>query len=135
MEQINETITIDADPDRVWAVAGDVANIADWLPALASSSVDGDQRSCTTVEGADLTERIVERNDAERYYVYEITASPMPVSSYRSVLSVSGHDGHAHVAWSAEMEPAGDASATELEQTFKQIYRNGLENLRDRVQA
>lgn len=33
------------------------------------------------------------------------------------------------------MEPAGDASATELEQTFKQIYRNGLENLRDRVQA
>ncbi len=135
MTQINETITIDADPDRVWAVAGDVANIADWLPALASSSVDGDQRSCTTVEGADLTERIVERNDAERYYVYEITDSPMPVSSYRSVLSVSGHDGHAHVAWSAEMEPAGDASVDELEQTFKQIYREGLENLRDRVQA
>ena len=31
------------------------------------------------------------------------------------------------------MEPAGDASVDELEQTFKQIYREGLKNLRDCV--
>ena len=135
MTQIQETITIDADPERVWAVAGDIGNIADWVPALASSTVDGDQRSCTTVDGAGLTERIVERDDAERYDVYEITDSPMPLNSYRSVLSVQAHDGHSHVAWSADIEPADDAAAAELEQTYTQVYRDGLESLRARVQG
>jgi len=41
----------------VWAVAGDPATISEWLPAIATSSVDGVQRSCTTVDGADLHER------------------------------------------------------------------------------
>lgn len=135
MGRIQENITIAAGPDQVWKVAGDIRNISAWLPAIATSEAEGDQRACTTVDGADLKERIVERNDAERYYVYEITDSPMPISSFRSVLSVQGHDGHSHVAWSADIEPAGDASAEELEQAFGQIYRDGLESLRKRVQG
>jgi len=78
---INESIAIDADPDRVWAVAGDPATISDWLPAIATSSVDGEQRSCTTVDGADLRRRIVERSDHERFYVASVI-------SYRSRVAV-----------------------------------------------
>jgi uncharacterized protein YndB with AHSA1/START domain len=135
MTQIHETITIDADPERVWALAGDPARIGQWLPALASSELDGDERSCTTVDGAELKERIVEHNDAERYYVYEITEAPMPVESYRSVLSVHGHDGHSHVGWQADFEAGDAAAAAELEAAFAQIYREGLENLRAHVEG
>jgi uncharacterized protein YndB with AHSA1/START domain len=135
MTQIHETLTIAADPARVWAVAGDPGAIAQWLPALASSDVEGEERSCTTVDGADLKERIVERNDAERYYVYEITEAPMPLASYRSKLAVEGHDGHSHVTWTADFEPESEASSAELEQTFTQIYRDGLDSLRARVEA
>jgi uncharacterized protein YndB with AHSA1/START domain len=135
MPQIRESITIEADPDRVWAVAGDPATISEWLPAIATSSLQGDERSCTTVDGAALKERVLERNDAEHYYVYEITDAPMPVASYRSRLSVDGHDGHSHVGWTADFEAADDAAAPELEQTFTQIYREGLESLRARVEG
>ena len=134
MPQINESITIDADPDRVWAVAGDPATISEWLPAIATSSVDGEQRSCTTVDGADLHERIVERSDDDRFYVYEITDSPMPLASYRSRLSVDGHAGHSHVTWTADFEPAEGRDAGELEATFSQIYRDGLESVRSQVE-
>ncbi len=75
----------------MWEIAGDPATIPEWLPAIATSSVEGDQRAYTTVDGAELRERIVERSDEDRFYVYEITDSPMPVSSYRSKLSVDGH--------------------------------------------
>lgn len=69
MTKITESVTIQADADRVWAIMGDLGTISNWLPAIATSSVDGGQRSCTTVDGADLQERIVERSDAERFYV------------------------------------------------------------------
>jgi len=100
MTKINESMTIQADADRVWAIVGDLGTISNWLPAIAKSSVDGDQRSCTTVDGADLQERIVERSDAERFYVYEITDSPMPLASYRSRLGVEAHGDHSrHGTW------------------------------------
>ncbi len=66
MLEVHKTITIDAAPERVWAIAGDPAIIARWLPVLASSRPDGDRRSCITVDGAELRERIVERNETER---------------------------------------------------------------------
>lgn len=135
MAQIHETISIEADPARVWALAGDTGRISDWVPALATSAQDGDERTCATVEGAQLRERILERSDTDRYYVYEITDSPMPLASYRSELAVRGHDGHSHVTWVAEFEAADDAQADELTQAFTQIYRDGLESLRARVEA
>lgn len=135
MPHIRETITIEAEPDRVWAVADDPGTISTWLPALATSTLEGEERSCTTVDGADLKERVVERNDADRYDIYEITDSPMPLRSYRSVLSVHGHDGHAHVTWTAEFDAADDAATGELERTFTQIYRDGLLSLRNEVEC
>lgn len=135
MTTIHETITIDAGPDRVWTVAGDPATIERWVPALTSSGLDGDERSCTTVDGASLLEHIVEHNDSERYYVYEITESPMPLASYRSVLAVQGHGDRSHVSWRASFEALDPAASTELEQGFSRIYREGLENLRAYVEG
>ena len=78
--------------------------------------------------------RPAERSDAERFYVYEITDSPMPIASYRSRLAVSGHGDHAHVTWTADFEPAEGGDADQLEATFSQIYRDGLESVRSRVE-
>lgn len=106
MLEVHKTITIDAAPERVWAVAGDPAIIARWLPVLAISRPDGDRRSCITVDGAELRERIVERNETERYYVCAITESSMPLRSHRSVLAVHGRGGQSHVGWSAQVRRA-----------------------------
>lgn len=135
MAHVHETITIDADADTVWDIAGDPARIAEWLPALATSSAEGDHRSCTLQDGGELEERIIERSDAERFYEYEILAGPMPVRSYRSRFSVEGHDGHSHVEWRADFSPESAEQEDELTETFAGLYREGLASLRDRLES
>ena len=134
MAQVHEEITIDAPPDEVWALAGDPGRISEWLPLIAESSAEGDQRLCTTQTGDRLVERILERSDEDRRYSYEVVDSPMPLRSYRSELGVEGHDGHTHVTWVAEFEPASAEAEEELRSTFAQVYREGLESLRDAVE-
>jgi carbon monoxide dehydrogenase subunit G len=135
MAHIHEEIEIHAAPGDIWALAGDPGRIADWLPALSSSRAAGDKRECTMTNGAELKERILEHSDEERSYNYEIVDAPMPVRSYRSRLSVQGHDGHSHVHWEAEFEPEDAEQEAELLEMFTRTYRDGLESLRDRLEA
>lgn len=108
--------------------------IADWLPALESSRVEGDRRSCTLAQGGEIEERILEHSDAERRYRYQILEGPMPLSSYVSTFEVEGHNGHAHVIWTAEFEPEDPAQEQEIAQTFEEIYGGGLESLKEKVE-
>ena len=135
MAHIHETIEIDAPADEVWALAGDPARISEWVPAIAESSVEGDRRSCVTGEGGSIKERILERSDDPRYYTYEVTEAPFPMSSYTSRLSVEGHGGHSHVDWEADVEPESPDQDGELGETFGGLYRQGLETLRERVEG
>lgn len=135
MGHVSEEITVHAAPEKVWELAGDPGRIADWLPALTSSRLDGDQRHCTLQEGGELNERIIARSDAERSYTYEIVDGPLPVTSYRSTLSVSGHEDHAHVTWAADFEAQEPSADSELEDTLGGMYQQGLAALRDKVES
>ena len=135
MAQVVETVEIQAPADEVWALVGDPGRIGEWVPALAASTLQNDRRACTTEEGADIVERILEHSDVERYYVYEITSSPLPLTRYRSQLAVHGHDGHSHVVWEADFEAENAAVEPELAGTFERIYRDGLATLRGRFEA
>src|ERR671910_210487 len=130
MAIVHETIRIEADPLRVWELAGDPARIAQWVPMLVSSSAEGDERRCALEDGGELVERIIERSDADRFYEYEIVDAPMPVRWYRSRLAVEEHKGHAHVDWVAEFEPQQAGQEERLAATFAATYRSGLEELR-----
>jgi hypothetical protein len=135
MGQVRETIEISASPEDVWALAGDPGRIGDWVPSLAESRLEDDHRACTTQEGGEIAERILERSDEGRYYVYEITDSPLPLRSYRSRLAVHGHGDHSHVNWEAEFEAESPDLEPDLAGNFSQIYREGLATLRDRLES
>jgi hypothetical protein len=92
-------------------------------------------RSCTTEDGAAIEERILKHSDDERFYEYEIIASPMPVRSYRSRLTVLSDGTGSRVVWDAEFEPEAAEQEAELSETFAGIYREGLEALRARLAA
>lgn len=49
--RVTETIVIAAAAESVWAVAGDAAGIAEWLPAIEQSRLEGDVRYATFAGG------------------------------------------------------------------------------------
>lgn len=131
---VTESIVIAADPDAVWEVGGDVGNIADWVPAIEASHLEGDVRHATFAGGGgDATERIVERDEAGRFYVYEYLTGPLPLEVYRSRFAVREHPDGAEVVWSAEFRAGGPEEEAGLGDTIAGIYRAALEELRTRV--
>jgi protein-tyrosine phosphatase len=129
-----ESIVIPAAPDAVWAIGGDVGNIADWVPAIEKSHLEGDIRHATFAEGGgDATERIVERDDATRSYVYEYLTGPLPLEFYQSRFAVKEHAEGAEVVWDAEFRAGSPETEAGLAQAIGGIYRSALQELRSRV--
>ncbi|MEJ2867748.1 SRPBCC family protein [Actinomycetospora sp. OC33-EN08] len=132
---VTERVVVSADPDAVWKVAGDAANVADWVPALESSSLDGDlRRAVLAGGGGEAFERITERDDSARTYVYEYESGPLALEFYRSRLSVEPHQQGSEVVWGAEFRAASDEEAG-LAEAISGIYRSGLEELASRWPA
>lgn len=125
MTEFAEAIMIHSSPDRVWELVGAPERIHEWLPFIAACRVDGDRRECTAANGAELTERLVNRDDAARCYQYTIVSSPMPIEDITATVAVApaGPD-HALVTWHTTVTP------DDLAEVFAPIYREGLENLR-----
>ncbi len=135
MADVYKTVEIDAPADEVWALVGDPARIGEWVPALASSAAESDTRSCTMQDGAKIVERVLDRSDEKRYYIYEITSSPLPLKHHRSMLIVHGHGGHSHVVWEAQFEGESPDVEPGLVEAFDTIYSEGLAALRDHFAA
>jgi hypothetical protein len=127
---ITESLVIPAAPDAVWRIGGDVAGVAGWIPAIEASRLDGDVRHVTFAGGGgDATERIVERDDAGRSYVYEYLAGPLPLTHYRSRFAVRDHVDGAEVVWSAEFGAGSAEEEAGLAEAIGGIYRSGLAEL------
>ncbi|NGP08100.1 SRPBCC family protein [Rhodococcus sp. 14C212] len=134
--QVSETRVIAAEPEAVWAIGGDTAKVADWIPAIAESWQREDLRHIIFVDGGgEATERIVEHDGKQRRYVYEYVSGPLPLRSYRSTFAVVEHPEGAEVVWSAEFEGPSAEEDTALAQTITEIYRGALDGLTKSVAA
>ena len=63
-----------------WALAGDPARIPEWFAPVKSVDIDGDVRRAVMGNGAEIVERLVDRDDAARHYSYVclLYTSPSP---------------------------------------------------------
>jgi len=135
MPTVKKDVSIDAAAEEVWRIAGDPGQIADWLPPIESSRVEGDRRFCTLADGGgQIEERILEHSDEERRYRYEILDGPMPLSSYVSTFEVADYGEHAHVTWTADFEPQEASQEQELVEMFEEIYNGGLDALKQKAE-
>ena len=131
---INESLVMSASPDAVWRIGGDPGTVADWLPPIEKSHLDGDIRHVTFAGGGgDATERIVEHNDAGRYYIYEYLTGPLPLKHYRSRFEVGEHPEGAIVTWSAEFGAGSPEEEAALAEAIVGIYRSGMAELAARA--
>lgn len=103
------TIDVDAAPDEVWAFIGDPTSVPRWYPKYASVEVDGDSRVLRTAEGAELHERLLERDDARRFYSYSVV-SGAPVSSHLASFEVVPEGDGSRIRWATQAEPSDPSS-------------------------
>jgi carbon monoxide dehydrogenase subunit G len=103
------TIDVDAPPDAVWAFIGDPTTVPRWYPKYVACEVDGDRRTLRTAEGAELHERLLERDDDRRFYSYSVI-SGAPVASHLASFEVTAEGEGSRVRWATQAEPLDPAA-------------------------
>jgi hypothetical protein len=122
------SIDVDASPDAVWAIVGDPTAVPRFYPKYVGVEVEGNTRLLYSAEGAVLNERIVERNEAERWYEYSVI-SGAPVDEHLARFEVRERDGGGStIVWRTEAEPS-DPSA-DLEGRLTPTQQDALRRLK-----
>ena len=155
-QQVKESITIKASPDKVWATIKDFGGLHNWHPAIKSTELKGDIRVLTLNGDGNptITEELIKVDDEKMMLTYKIIDMTvvktitfnskdtpyytLPVSTYKSWLSVKAADGGSVVTWKGKFYrsfmdnppvPEGQ-SDKDAANTIKGVYTAGLENLK-----
>jgi uncharacterized protein YndB with AHSA1/START domain len=132
---LRKTIAIDASPDAVWAVLGDLAATDEWLPGTVAARMEGSVRVCETADGGEVREEIRDFSPQERTYGYRHLQVPLPVNSSTGTFAVEeGADGGAVVVLECDFEALDPTMEHEIARMFGGALDQALESLRRRVE-
>ncbi|MEX2394019.1 MAG: SRPBCC family protein [Actinomycetota bacterium] len=129
MAKVEKSLEVNKPADEVWALIGDFHGLHKWIPnAQPSEAIDDGKRRKIQLGPNAIIEGLAERT--ERSYTYTIDEGPLPVSNYRSTLSVDdAGDGKSVVSWVGTFEPAEGATEESAVQIVNMIYDGGLAGL------
>ena len=148
-QKVEKTVTIKADPAKVWALVKDFGNMQKWHPAVASDKIEqkndenGDMatfRTLTLKDGGTIYEKLGNSSDADMKIKYYIVKSVLPVSDYNATMTVAAGPGagEATVTWVGRFYrkylfnppiPAGEDDETAVK-VITGIFDSGLANLK-----
>lgn len=135
MTRLRNTIVIDASPEEVWTILGDLAATPEWLPGTVAARMEGPVRVCTTADGGEIREEIGGYSPERRTYRYRHLAVPLPVKgSSGRFLVEAGRDGGSVVVLESEFEPLDLAMEGQIEQMLDGALKQALESLRRRME-
>jgi hypothetical protein len=126
------TIDVDASPDAAWAVVGDVTAVPRWYTKYVTCELDADIRTLRSADGAELVERLLDRDEAERRYAYTVIAGP-PLRSHWASFQVLPHGAGSTVVWHTRAQFLDETIDTEERLSASQ--REGLERLKALCEA
>lgn len=112
----------DATPEAAWALLGDFAGIGQVFTQMTDVSVDGDDRSFTLF-GMQMTERLLERDEASRTISYSIIAGVDGIEHHEATIAVAPDGEGCKVDWTVAVKPES------AEPLFSDSYRQALASL------
>ena len=104
-QKVEKTITIKADPAKVWAIVKDFGNIHKWHPGVAGTKLEkkGEDtfRTLTFKDGGNVYEKLRSADDASMKLKYEIVSGTLPLTDYNAVMTVAKGEkpGETTVTW------------------------------------
>ena len=97
--------------------------------------LDGAARTCVTVDGSLLSERILSVDHATRTFRYAIDDHPLPAARMEAAIAVTDLGAAScRVEWSARYEVA-EVEAAFLNATLESLYSQGIRSLEAHCRA
>lgn len=147
--KVDKSITIKADPAKVWAQVKDFGGIHKWHPGVASTKLEkkGEDtyRTLTLKDGGTVHEKLRSADDADMKIKYEIVTSSLPLTDYNAFMVVSkgAKPGETEVRWVGRFYrlyklnppiPPGQDDETALK-TIEGIFDAGLAGLQKAAES
>ena len=143
-QKVEKTVTIKAEPAKVWALIKDFGNMQKWHPAVATDKMEKKGadtfRLLTLKGGGTIYEKLRSIDDPAMQLKYEIVESVLPLTDYYSIMTVTAGPGagESTVTWIGRFYrlyklnppiPPGQDDETAIK-TITGIYDAGLANLK-----
>lgn len=141
--KVTESVTIKAEPSKVWAKIGDFNGMPGWHPAVAESKASdgsnvGSRRTLKLTGGGEVIEELEEIDNKKMILKYRMKEGVLPVTNYASTLSVKAIEGgQSLVEWRGAFyrgfpnnDPPPDRNDEAAEKAITGVYKSGLENLK-----
>lgn len=151
--QVSKTIIINADAQKVWALAGDFSGMQNWHPAVASTKLEtrplanGKEetvRLLTLKDGGTIVENLISVDQAKMRIKYAIIESVLPISDYSATITVKAlpqnktevhWQGHFNRAYQGTAPIPADKDDATARKVVTQVYETGLANLKQMLEA
>ncbi|MFD0987875.1 SRPBCC family protein [Methyloligella solikamskensis] len=144
-KKAEQTITIEATPDEVWAVAKEFGGMADWHPMVEKVETTDGTRTVTLKDGGTLVDSLDDTNEEEMSYSYRLDTPDIenfPVSFYSATLDVNEADGGSEVSWIGRFYRADTGNFPSESQNdeaaiaaMNEFLKTGLEGLKAKVEG
>ena len=157
-KKVEETVTINASPDKVWKLMGNFQDMS-WLPGVKSTTGTGGNstdpknddnevahRTITLDDGGQIFEGLYKYDAAEHLYSYRIDKvdiKVLPVNDYSSTIKVEAADGgKSVVTWKGAFyrgfmnnDPPPELDDAASQAAVQKVYKAGLANLKKKAEA
>lgn len=142
-QKVVEQVTIQAPPQKVWALIGNFDALKNWHPAIAESPADqgnneGSVRRLKLKNGGALVETLEGYDAAKMKYNYRAKdGGALPVTNYTSTITVRAEGSGSIVEWRGAFyrgypnnDPPPDQNDEAAVAAITGVYQAGLANLK-----
>lgn len=147
--KVDKSITIKAEPAKVWALVKDFGNMQKWHPSVTSTKLEkkGEEtfRTLTLKDGGTVVEKLRSADDGDMKIRYEIVSSQLPLTDFNAFIVVTkgAKPGESNVQWVGRFYrlyklnppiPAGQDDETALN-AINGIFDAGLAGLQKAAES
>lgn len=133
MTRIDSEITINAPPERTWAVLGDLTAVRHYMPGIAQVEMASEARSgvgaarhCVFKDGVELSERVIEWTEGVGYVLETTSFKGVPMKSNVITFSIDGSGRTSTVSQSMRYEMKGGIFAPIMERMARGMMRKAV---------
>lgn len=127
------SVDVAVPPATAWTLAGDPARVHEWFGPVIATRIDGDLRTVRMANGAELVERLVDRDEGGMNYSYEVVEGIPALKTHRATVRVSAHGATSRISW--RQTATSDDPDYDAERRLRGVMTAGLEQLRDMLEG